>query len=79
MLLSRLSVEEIIKYDLVIVVHKILREICPENLKGKFTNRTQISKYETHRMNDLQMPRPRLEISKRSFYSSKRRKSGMRF
>ena len=33
-LLSRLTVEEIITYDLVIVVHMILREMCPENLKG---------------------------------------------
>ena len=48
-------------------IHKILKEMCPENLKGKFTRRTKISKYETRRINDLQIPKPRLEISKKSF------------
>ena len=49
------------------MLHKILRNRCPENLKGKFTRRNQISKYETSRMHDLQIPKPRLELSKRSF------------
>ena len=43
------------------------REYVGENLKGKFTRRNQISKYETRRMHDLQIPKPRLELSKRSF------------
>ena len=49
------------------MVHKILGEMCPENLKGKFTRRFHISQYETRRTNDLQVPKPRLEISKMSF------------
>ena len=49
------------------MVHKILKEMCPDYLRGKFTRRTKISKYETHRMNDLQIPKPRLEISKKSY------------
>ena len=36
---KRLSVEKIITYDRAIMVHKILRKRCPENLKGKFTRR----------------------------------------
>ena len=40
---SRLNVDKVITYDRTIMVYKILREICPENFKGKFTNRTQIS------------------------------------
>ena len=64
---KRLSVEKIITYDRAIMVHKILRKRCPENLKGKFTRRNQISKYETRRMHDLQIPKPRLELSKRRF------------
>ena len=36
-------------------------------LSKKFTKRSQVSKYETRRANDLQIPRPRLEITKKSF------------
>ena len=64
---KRLSVEKLITYDRAIMVHKILRKRCPENLKGKFTRRNQISKYETSRMPDLQIPKPRLKLSKRRF------------
>ena len=60
---KRLCVEKIITYDWAIMVHKILRKRCPENLKGKFTRRNQISKYETREMHDLQIPKPRLELS----------------
>ena len=47
------------------MVHKILKEMCPEILKGKFIKRTHISKYETRRLNDLQIPK--LELSKKCF------------
>ena len=52
---KRLSLEKIITYDRGIMVHKVLRKRCPENLKGKFTRRNQISKYKTRRMRDLQI------------------------
>ena len=64
---KRLSAEKSITYDRAIVVHKILRKKCPENFKGKFTRINQISKYETQKMHDLLIPKPRLELSKRSF------------
>ena len=64
---KRLSVEKIITYDRAIMAHKIPSEKVSRNLKGKFTGRNQISKYETRRMHDLQIPKPRLELSKRSF------------
>ena len=60
---KRLSVEKIITYDRAIMVHKILRKRYPGNLKGKFTRRNQISKYETRRMYDLQIPKLRSEFS----------------
>ena len=62
-----LSVEKIITYYMAIIAHKILKNRCPESLKGKFTRRTQISKYKTCRLNDLQTPKPRLELSKKGF------------
>ena len=64
---ARLSVEKVMTYDRATVVHKILKEMCPKILKGKFTRRTQVSKYETRRINDLQIPKLRLELSKKSF------------
>ena len=63
---ERENVEKSITYDRAIIVHKILKKKCPENLKGKFTRRTQLSKYETRKINDLQLPTPLLELSKKS-------------
>ena len=48
---ARLNVE-INTYDRAIMAHMFLKEMCQENLKGKYTKRTKISKYE----NDLQIP-----------------------
>ena len=53
------------------MVHKILNEQCPEILKQKFTKRFHVSKYETRRANDLQILRPRLEITKKKSFSYK--------
>ena len=64
---KRLSVEKIITYDRAIMVHKIIRKRCPEILKVKFTRGTQNSKYETRRIHNLQIPKQRLELSKKSF------------
>ena len=49
------------------MVHKVLNEQYSEMLKQKFTTRSQVSKYETRRANDLQIPRRRQEITKKSF------------
>ena len=49
------------------MVRKLLNEQCPEILNQNFTKRSQISTYETRRLNDLQVPRPRLEITRKSF------------
>ena len=64
---ATLSVNELIKLDQAMMVHTTLNEQCPEILKQKFTKRSHVSKYETRRANDLQIPRPRLEIAKKSF------------
>ena len=60
---AQINVEKVIVFDRAIMVHKILGEMCLESLKGKFTKRSQASKYETRGMNDLQIPKQRLEIS----------------
>ena len=38
-----------------------------QKVEQKFTKRSHVSKYETRRANDLQIPRPRLEITTKSF------------
>ena len=64
---ATLSVHELIKLDQAVMVHKILNGQCPKVLKQTFTKRSQVSKYETRRSGDLQVPRTRLEIMKKSF------------
>ena len=70
---ARLDVEKIITYDRSIMVHKILKEMCPENLKGKLTRRNKISKYVTRRINDLQYPNHSWKSQKRVFRMSVQR------
>ena len=50
--------------------YKILHDLCPENLRHKFTERSMISEYRTRNHGDLQIPKVRLEYAKRSFYFS---------
>ena len=52
---ATLSVNELIKLDQAMMVHKILNEQCPEILKQNFTKRSRVSQYETRRANDLQI------------------------
>ena len=41
--------ENLITYEQAVMVHKILKGLCSENLKGMFTSRTQITKNDdTH-------------------------------
>ena len=48
----------------------ILHDLCPDKLRNKFFERSMISKYETRKHRDLQIPKVRLEYAKRSFYFS---------
>ena len=62
---ARHNVDKNTPYDR--AIHKNVRDKCPESAKGKFTNRDKISKWKIRRMNDLQIPNPRLDISKMRF------------
>ena len=48
------------------MVHKILNGQCPDTLEQKFKRRSQISKYETRRVNDLHVTNPGLELTRKS-------------
>ena len=44
--------------------------LCPDNLRGRLTTRSEISNYPTRNQFDLDIPRQNLEFSKRSFFYS---------
>ena len=52
------------------MTYKILHDLCPENLRHKFIERSMITDYGTRNHGDLQIPKVRLEYAKRSFYFS---------
>ena len=62
-----LSVKKLIKYDRLVMTHKILNGKCPENLQDNFAKRPEISSYSTRNSRDLHLPKPRLEFTKNSF------------
>ena len=53
-----------------VMTYKILNNLCPGSLHGKFTTRSQISAYETRNFYDISIPKHNLEFSKRSFHYS---------
>ena len=61
------------------MIYKILHDLCPDNLRHKFIERSIISEYGTRNRRDLQIPKIRLEYAKRSFYFSPVSKTGMMF
>ena len=65
-----LSVLNLIKYYKAVMTYKILNNLCPGSLHGKFTMRSQISAYETRNCHDISIPKRNLEFPKRSFHYS---------
>ena len=62
-----LNVCNLIKNDRLIATYKVINGVCPENLKKKFTNRSNISRYNTRKIDDFEIPRLRLEYCTKSF------------
>ena len=65
-----LNVKSLLSFDKGVMTYKILHDLCPENLRHKFTERSMISEYRTRNLGDLQIPKVKLEYAKRSFYFS---------
>ena len=65
-----LNVKSLLSFDNGVMTYKILHDLCPENLRHKFTERSMITDYRTRNHGDLQIPKVRLEYAKRSFYFS---------
>ena len=62
-----LSVSNLINYDKAVVAYKIMNNLCPNSLQGKFTTRSQISAYATRNCQDIDIPKRNLEFSKQCF------------
>ena len=65
-----LSVSNLIKYDKAVMAYKIMNNLCPNSLQGKFTTRSQISEHATRNCQDIDIPKQNLEFSKKSFLYS---------
>ena len=76
--LARRNVDKIIRNDRAMMVHKILGEKFLENLKGKFTYRTQILKYKNSENTISKYQSIGWGSQNRDFHTSVQR-SGMRF
>ena len=73
-----LDVKSLISFDQGIMTYKILHDLCPDNLRHEFIERSMISEYKTRHHRDLQIPKVRLAHTKRSF-TSRVSKIGMIF
>ena len=52
-----LSVSILIKYDKAVMACKVMNNLCPNSLQGKFTTRSQISAYATRNCQDFDIPK----------------------
>ena len=62
-----LSVEQLITFDLTVIVYKIINKLCPENLWSKFNLRSLYSRYNTRFCRNIQIPKYNLEYAKKGF------------
>ena len=63
-----LPVKKLIKYDGLVMTHKILCGKYPDNLQDKFTKRPQISNFSTRNSRNLHLPKPQLEFTKKNSF-----------
>ena len=65
-----LSIENIIRFDRSVMAYKTVNKLSPENLWGKFQQRSSQSNYATRHCKDLQFPRLNTEHAKKSYQCS---------
>ena len=65
-----LSIENIIRFDRSVRTYKIINKLSPENLCGKFQQRSSQSNYAARPCKDLQIPRLNTEHAKKSYQYS---------
>ena len=62
-----LNVSNLISFDRLVMMYKIINKLSPESLWDKFELRSVHSKYETRNFHDLQIPRLNKELAKNGF------------
>ena len=50
------------------MTYKMMNDICPESLRGRFIIRSEILRYSTRNQLDIDIPSHNLEFSKGSFF-----------
>ena len=65
-----LSVDQIIYFDRSIMAHEIVNQQCPESLWNKYTQRNEISRYNTINNRNNDIPKLKLECKKKGFHLS---------
>ena len=65
-----LSVENIIRFDRLVMTYKVRNKLSPECLRDRFLERSSQSNYATRHCRDLQIPRLHTEHAKYSFQCS---------
>ena len=63
-----LDVNSLISFDQGVMTYKILHGKCRVNLRHKFVERSMVSEYKARNHRDLQIPKVRLEYTKRNFF-----------
>ena len=62
------TVKQPIMFDGSVMTYKIMNRLCPENLWNKFQRRSHYSNYDTRFCENLQIPKYKLEHSKKRFF-----------
>ena len=65
-----LSVTNPIKYDRAMMTYKMMNDLCPDSVNGRFSTMSEISSYSTRSHIDIDIPRQNLEFSYASFFYS---------
>ena len=62
--------DQIIYFDRSFMAHKIVNQQCPESLWNKYTQWNEISRYNTRNNRNLDIPKFKLECTKKGFHLS---------
>ena len=58
-----LSVSDFMQFDWAVMIYKRMNGLCPDNLRERLINRSQLSNHPTSNLVDLDIPRLNLEFS----------------
>ena len=62
-----LNVNQLITFNLAVMICKIVNQLCPEGLRNKSIARSALSKYDTRNKKDPHVQKLKLDHTKKSF------------